>query len=118
MANSAMATTMKSMPPLRWRFPPVYRVTPLAASVPTVDSQSPKSAAITALVVDPVVRVATSSRASSISRKYSAAPKLIASRANNGDRNVSATMETVPARNDPIAAVNSAGPARPRRAIS
>jgi hypothetical protein len=53
-----------------------------------------------------------------MSRKYSVAPKTLASLTSTGDRNVSPMIASVPARNDPIAAVASAALPRPRRAIS
>lgn len=52
-----------------------------------------------------------------ISAKYSGGPNLSPSSTTSGDGNVSPIVARVPATNDPIALVASAGPARPRRAI-
>ncbi|MNF82542.1 hypothetical protein D3C84_648500 [compost metagenome] len=49
--------------------------------------------------------------------KYSAGPKFSASLATTGANRVSSTVAMVPATKEPIAAVASAGPARPLRAI-
>ena len=49
--------------------------------------------------------------------KYSAGPKASAASTTSGAKNVRATVPMVPATKLPMAAVASAGPARPRRAI-
>ncbi|MND87387.1 hypothetical protein D3C80_793840 [compost metagenome] len=49
--------------------------------------------------------------------KYSVGPKFRASLATTGANSVSKIVAMVPATNEPIAAVASAGPARPLRAI-
>ena len=55
--------------------------------------------------------------ASTVSAKYSAGPKRSASDASGGAKKVSASVASVPATNDPIAAVVSAAAPRPWRAI-
>ena len=55
--------------------------------------------------------------ASTISAKYSGGPNLRPSSTTTGERNVSPMVAIVPATKEPIAAVASAGPARPRLAI-
>ena len=55
--------------------------------------------------------------ASIVSAKYSAGPKRSATDASGGAKNVSARVASVPATNDPIAAVVSAAAPRPCRAI-
>ena len=55
--------------------------------------------------------------ASTITAKYSAGPNLSAMSTTSGDSSVSAIVASVPATNEPMAAVASAGPARPRLAI-
>ena len=55
---------------------------------------------------------------SSISAKYSGGPKLSAAFAIGGAASISRTTLTVPAKNEPIAEIVSAGPARPFLAIS
>ena len=61
--------------------------------------------------------VVTVTKASTINAKYSADPKASAMRTMTGAVRVSASVASVPATNDPIAAVASAAPARPLRAI-
>ena len=55
--------------------------------------------------------------ATTVSAKYSAGPKRSATDASGGAKNVSASVASVPATNDPIAAVVSAAAPRPWRAI-
>ena len=55
--------------------------------------------------------------ASTVSAKYSAGPNRSATDASGGAKNVSATVASVPATNEPIAAVVSAAAPRPWRAI-
>ena len=59
----------------------------------------------------------TATKASRVSAKYSAGPKRSAALAMTGAEKVSAAVASVPATNDPIAAVASAAPPRPARAI-
>jgi len=49
--------------------------------------------------------------------KYSAGPNFTATRARVGASSISPTTASVPAMKEPIAAMPSAGPARPLRAI-
>jgi hypothetical protein len=65
-----------------------------------------------------VVSVDAIISASSMSRKYSWAPNATASETSNGESSIRPSVDRVPAMNEPMAAVASAGPARPRRAIS
>ena len=53
-----------------------------------------------------------------VSAKYSAGPKRSATDASGGAKNVNATVASVPATNEPIAAVVSAAGARPCLAIA
>ena len=53
-----------------------------------------------------------------MSAKYSGGPNLNVTRARNGARNVRATTLSVPAMNDPNAAMPNAAPARPCRAMA
>ena len=55
--------------------------------------------------------------ASTITAKYSAGPNFSAMSTTSGDSKVSAIVASVPATNEPMAAVASAGPARPALAI-
>jgi hypothetical protein len=56
-------------------------------------------------------------KASTISMKYSGAPSCTANSATIGANSVTSTVASVPATNEPIAAVASAAPARPFLAI-
>ena len=57
-------------------------------------------------------------RPSTIRLKYSGGPNATATLASTGATSIRATMENVPATKEPSAAMPSAGPARPRLAIS
>jgi len=52
-----------------------------------------------------------------MSEKYSGAPNLSATSASGGPASATRNVPQVPAKNEPIAAMASAGPARPWRAI-
>jgi hypothetical protein len=54
---------------------------------------------------------------STISEKYSAGPNLSATSASGGAATAMSSVATQPAKNEPMAQVASAGPARPWRAI-
>ena len=56
-------------------------------------------------------------RPSTIRLKYSAGPNFTAKRASVGATSIRPTIASVPAMNEPMAAMPSAGPARPWRAI-
>src|ERR687897_1438993 len=117
-ARRAIAMRAKSMPSERYGTPKVNRWTLVWGSIPTIAIESPKSVAMIALSCEPVVRLETITSARSISRKYSAEPKAMATLASAGARSINPRVENVPATNEPIAAVESAGPARPCLAIS
>jgi hypothetical protein len=65
------------------------------------------------LSIDPPERNANTSRPRVSSAKYSGGPKRSASDASGGASSISATTLSVPAMKEPIAAIASAGPARP-----
>ena len=56
-------------------------------------------------------------RPSTISEKYSAGPKCAATAASGAASSAQISVATVPATNEAMAAIASAGPARPCRAI-
>ena len=56
-------------------------------------------------------------RPSTISEKYSVGPNFSATSASGGAKSAINIVATLPAKNEPIAAMPSAGPARPCRAI-
>ena len=104
------------MPSASDRFSKVNRSAPVKPSRPTVASRSPTQAATRALTRWPLLTVATSRMPSSASAVYSGGPKSSAKLATSGASTDSATIDTVPPMNDPIAAMPSAVPARPWRA--
>ena len=66
---------------------------------------------------EPFARTTAKISPSTISEKYSAGPNRSAMLVNGAPRAATSTVETQPAKNDPIAAIASAGPARPCFAI-
>ena len=70
-----------------------------------------------ALTIEPWASATDETRPTTISEKYSAAPNLSAIAVSGGANRATRKVETVPAKNEPIAAVASAAPARPLRAI-
>jgi hypothetical protein len=115
--NSPMITATSSKPPIRFTEPKVKRSMPETGSMPT-DASSRPNASITRLrSVEPSDISSAHTRPSTISEKYSGGPKPTASFVSSGEKKVIATRLSVPATNDPIAAIPSAAPARPLRAI-
>ena len=90
---------------------------PELTSVPTMPSKSPITTIASALVMLSPASTAAATRPISISEKYSGAPNLRATSASGGPNSAMIRVHTVPAKNEPIAAIASAGPARPWRAI-
>src|SRR5207245_5352265 len=70
-----------------------------------------------ALMSEPCASTVAAIRPSTISEKYSAGPNFSATSASGGANSAMITVDTQPAKNEPIAAMPSAGPARPWRAI-
>ena len=68
-------------------------------------------------MTEPWASTTAAIRPKTINEKYSAGPNLKATSASGGANAAINTVATVPAKNDPSAAVASATPARPRRAI-
>ena len=66
---------------------------------------------------EPLASTIEATRPSTISEKYSAGPNLSATSASGGANSAISTVATVPAKNEPMAAVASARPALPCRAI-
>ena len=77
----------------------------------------PMNSAVKPRKGDPPSTAETVTKASTIKEKNSAGPNWSATSTTSGDTNVSATVANVPATNEPMAEVASAGPARPRFAI-
>ena len=70
-----------------------------------------------ALTMEPWANATEATRPSTISEKYSAEPNCNARSASGGAKTARTRVATVPAKNDPSAAVASAAPALPCRAI-
>ena len=70
-----------------------------------------------ALMSEPRASTIAATRPNTINEKYSAGPNFSATSASGGANAAISTVATQPAKNEPIAAMPSAGPARPRRAI-
>ena len=71
----------------------------------------------TALMTEPCASTTAAMRPSTMSEKYSGAPKDWPAMASGGANIASNAVLTQPAKNDPSAATASAAPARPCRAI-
>ncbi len=86
-------------------------------SSPIVPSSMPSRAMATALSFEPAVRYVTIVKPSKSSAKISGGPKRRAALVSGGANSMMPSTLRVPAMNEPIAAMPSAGPARPWRAI-
>jgi hypothetical protein len=67
--------------------------------------------------MSPCASTAAATSPISISEKYSGEPNLSATSASGGPATAMSSVPTVPAKKEPMAAIASAGPARPWRAI-
>src|SRR3954449_3809464 len=86
-------------------------------SEPTVDNKRPIKTIAIALKIEPLASTTAKIRPSTISEKYSAGPNFSASAVSGTPKAATSTVDTQPAKNDPMAAIASAAPARPCRAI-
>src|SRR5215467_10356826 len=86
-------------------------------SEPTIDSISPSITMASALRIDPRASTTAKHRPRVISEKYSAGPNSSATDVSGAPSAATSTVDTQPAKNDPMAAIASAGPARPFFAI-
>ncbi len=71
----------------------------------------------TALITEPCARITAAIRPNSISAKYSGERNFTANAASTGAKAAIRSVPTHPAKNEPTAAMVSAAPARPLRAI-
>ncbi len=108
---------MKLMPPRSSSLSKVKRVTAVNTSVPTSPSNSPVTAIASSFSGAPCDSTTTRMMPSSVSEKYSGAPKRSAIWLNAGEATAITRVAIVPATNEPIAAMERAAPALPRRAI-
>ena len=95
----------------------VMRPAPVSRSEPTIDSNRPVRIMAMALSTEPFASTTAKMRPSTISEKYSAGPNISARPVSGAPRAATSTVETQPAKNEPMAAIESAAPARPCRAI-
>ena len=97
--------------------PKVMRGCPVCRSTPTRPSIRPKASETRPRSAEPPSTAETVTKQSTIKQKYSAGPSFSASSTRIGPRKEMPSVPTVPAMKEPTAAVTSAGPARPLRAI-
>jgi hypothetical protein len=116
-ANTPIATTTKSTPDSSSMRPKVKREVWLKRSVPMPASHRPTSIASSALTIERPASSTTMARPSAIRPKYSGELKARAIFASGGAISITPRTPTVPAMNEAIAAMPSAAPARPLRAI-
>src|SRR5258708_21692993 len=83
----------------------------------SIDSSRPNTIIAIAFSTDPLANTTAKIRPSTISEKYSAGPNASASFVSGAPSTAISTVATQPAKNEPIAAIASAGPARPCLAI-
>ena len=115
--NMPIATTTKPMPSESSGTSNVKRSTPELTSVPISPRSRPNTTMAIALMSEPCASTVAATSPSTISEKYSAGPNLSATSASGGAATAMIRVATQPAKNEPTAAVASAGPARPWRAI-
>ena len=111
--NTPMATVTKPMPSASSGILNAMREAPVSRSEPTIDSRSPNRIIVIALGMDPLASTTAKTRPSTISEKYSAGPNFSARPVSGTPSAATSTVATLPAKNEPIAAIASAGPARP-----
>ncbi len=102
----------KSMPSVSQSWPKVKRVTLLCSSMPMVPSARPSMPAARPLATEPPT-AASEISPTSTRPKYSGGPKASAILASAGARYIRPMVPTVPAMNEPMAAMPSAEPALP-----
>ena len=105
------------MPSSSCGMPNEKRASPVSWSMPTSPSARPRNRLNSPRATDAPSSTDTVVNATTVSAKYSAGPKRSANDASGGAKNVSASVASVPATNEPIAAVVSAAAPRPWRAI-
>ena len=90
---------------------------PVSTSVPISPSSRPKKIMAKDLITEPRAITTAATRPSTISEKYSAGPNFCAMPASGGPAAAISSVPTHPARKEPSAAMASASPALPCRAI-
>ena len=89
------------------------RPAPVSRSEPTIDSSRPIRIMAIALSTEPLASTTAKIRPSTISEKYSAGPNSSARPVSGAPSAATSTVATQPAKNEPMAAIDSAAPARP-----
>ena len=117
-ANSPTMMAMKSTPTVSVTDPKVSRSAPVRGSWPIRPAVSPRAMEMIPFSRARPERLITRLSPMNISAKYSGGPKTTANRASVGAKKVSAITLSVPATNEAIAAMASAGPAFPCLASS
>ena len=115
--KTPIATTTKPMPSDNSGTSKAMRDWPVSMSDPTIDIRRPVSTMAMALSTEPLASTTAKIRPSTMSEKYSAGPKRSARLVSGAPSAATSTVDTQPAKNEPMAAMASAGPARPCRAI-
>ena len=115
--NMPIATTTKPMPSASSGMSNAMRDWPVSMSEPTVESSRPNRIMAIALRIEPLASTTAKTRPSTISEKYSAGPNFSASAVSGAPSAATSTVAKQPAMNEPMAAIASAGPARPCSAI-
>ncbi len=115
--NRPIATLTTPRPSVSSGMPNAKRAAPELTSVPTMPSSRPSTIIAIAFSSEPCASTTAPIRPSTISEKYSAGPNFSA----NSDSGIATvatnTVATVPAKKEASAAVASAAPAWPLRAI-
>ena len=117
MPNRPMAIGTKLMPSLMSGMPKVMRGTPELTSTPTRPSSTPTTIMAIALGGEPCASTTAPSRPRMMRLTVSTAVNLSAKAASGRLSSAMTTVATVPAKNEAMAAMASAEPARPCRAI-
>ena len=115
--NTPIARVAKPRPSDSSGMLKVMRAAPVSRSEPTIESSRPSTIIAIAFSTDPLASTTAKIRPSTISEKYSAGPNASATLVSGAPSGAISTVATQPAKNEPIAAIASAGPARPCLAI-
>ncbi len=118
MPNRPMASAVNDNPPVSVVLPKVRRATPSRWSRPIAVSRRPSTTMIVVLSREPADTTAMTLNARSSSTTWTDGPIAIMTLASGGVISIRPTIENVPPTKLPTAETISAGPARPRRAIS
>ena len=116
--NSPMTTGTRSNPSVRLTAPNVKRSLPLTWSMPMQAQITPSAMTMNPFAAEPCTMNTVATKPSAITAKFSGGPNFSAADVRSGENKVRPTTLSVPAMNDPMAAMPRAAPARPCRAIS